>query len=206
MVSYGDMHLHKYWHFVDTPFNVNGTSAGTAPVPNATTQVTYFSGVLKTASSDALESYYLVWLEHLVGDIHQPLHGASRFINNKSDNGGNSVKLTGAPSELHAYWDDLPGKTDTKNPENNYTTAMAFVKKLSPAAPADVAVTDPQKWVTESFTLAKSDAYHSPIGPTDGPYAIAAGSPYATKAAQDAQVRVELAGERLAKIIMTNLK
>jgi hypothetical protein len=205
-VGYTDMLKHKYWHFVDTPFKVDGSSAGTTPAPNAATQITYFSSALKTTSDDKQESYYLVWLEHLVGDIHQPLHAATRFVNGTSDIGGNKVNLTGKPSELHAYWDELPGTTDLKNPVADYTSAMTFVAKLKAAAPAAVSVIDVQAWVTESFTMAKKDAYVSPIGPGLGPYGITSGSMYANDASKDALLRVELAGERLAKLITDNLK
>ncbi|MCL2020971.1 MAG: S1/P1 nuclease [Betaproteobacteria bacterium] len=54
-------------------------------------------------------AYALVWLLHLVGDLHQPLHTQGR-----SDRGGNlfNARFFARPHErisLHRYWDDLPG-------------------------------------------------------------------------------------------------
>jgi len=32
---YGDGHLHKYWHFIDTPYSTDHTAPSTTPSPNA---------------------------------------------------------------------------------------------------------------------------------------------------------------------------
>jgi hypothetical protein len=110
-----------------------------------------------------LKSYDLVWLEHLGGDIHQPLHGATRYYQGKGDEGGNFVKIsltpamrkqfegslgTSAPSELHAFWDDLPGEGA---PAPVTPVAVTFAKMLSPAAKTAVADTDPAHWAAESL-------------------------------------------------------
>jgi hypothetical protein len=203
---YTDMQKHKYWHFIDTPYVPGSTTQKAAPSPNAQLQIIYFSKALKTAANDKNESYDLVWLEHLVGDIHQPLHATSRFIGGTADIGGNDVKIVGDRKELHAYWDDLPGVTDEKNPENDYTSAMAFVATLQPAPVGQAADLKVADWTAESYKMAKSDVYVAPIGKGLGPYQIDPGSDYANKALQDAQARVELAGERLASLIQSNLK
>jgi hypothetical protein len=59
-----------------------------------------------------------VWLIHLAGDVHQPLHAVARFCQNDTDgdNGGNDVKLNCSPgvscaSNLHAEWDGVLGNT-----------------------------------------------------------------------------------------------
>lgn len=53
----------------------------------------------------------LVWLIHLIGDIHQPLHAISRIDPEtlQSDGGGNdfNVKYSySSPIPLHALWDE----------------------------------------------------------------------------------------------------
>jgi hypothetical protein len=50
---------------------------------------------LRSAASDDVKSYDLAWLEHLVGDVHQPPHAVSRFTHEApaGDRGGNSVHL-----------------------------------------------------------------------------------------------------------------
>ena len=49
-----------------------------------------------------MKSFYLKYLVHLVGDIHQPLH-VGRF----EDRGGNDIKIDflGKVSNLHRVWD-----------------------------------------------------------------------------------------------------
>src|ERR1043166_6837010 len=73
------------------------------PVPNAQTRITDFRAVLASDSPDLLKSYDLSWLLHLVGDVHQPLHCASLVSHAKpdGDSGGNGVKLSGTPNNLH---------------------------------------------------------------------------------------------------------
>src|ERR1700723_20072 len=72
--GYDDFNRHKYWHFVDTPFSQDNsdTSSVTVPTPDAETQIAVFRGVLRSGAANALKSYDLVWLLHLIGDVHQP--------------------------------------------------------------------------------------------------------------------------------------
>ncbi|MGH9493706.1 MAG: S1/P1 nuclease, partial [Candidatus Sulfotelmatobacter sp.] len=165
----------------------------------------------------------LVWLEHIVGDVHQPLHATDRYFAGKDDIGGNDVliRLPAAmkktfegtlskdyPSNLHAFWDDLPGKG---NPAPALHQAALYARLLA-AAPANaVADTDPANWAAESFAKARSDSYSSPIGaspePTSGTFkSYLITTAYYTKASKDAKARIALAGARLAKLIEDNLK
>ena len=72
-IGYSDHLHHKYWHFVDTPFSTDGTTLPALPNPNAETQIAAFRAVLASNDPDEKKSYDLVWLEHLVGDVHQPI-------------------------------------------------------------------------------------------------------------------------------------
>src|SRR5262249_47588746 len=75
-IGYSDKARHRYWHFIDKPFSQDGTPLPPIPTPNAQERIALFRGVLASNSSDPLKSYDLVWLLHLVGDVHQPLHCA----------------------------------------------------------------------------------------------------------------------------------
>ncbi len=80
-VGYSDHLQHRYWHFIDTPFSSDGTALVQPVAPNAKTQIELFTAAIAgTDASDDIKSYDLVWLEHLVGDVHQPLHATSRFF------------------------------------------------------------------------------------------------------------------------------
>ena len=106
-VGYSDHLHHKYWHFVDTPFTEDGTTLPAIPSPNAETQIATFRAVLGTSPAGDVKSYDLVWLLHLVGDVHQPLHSSTRVsaTDTDGDSGGNNVKLCASPcrSELHGF-------------------------------------------------------------------------------------------------------
>src|SRR5712691_4324149 len=68
-VGYADKLHHKYWHFVDQPFTNDGTPLPSVPNPNAEERIGLFRSVIASSSPDALKSYDLVWLLHLIGDI-----------------------------------------------------------------------------------------------------------------------------------------
>jgi hypothetical protein len=59
------------------------------------TDMSLMRAVLKSASTDDLKSYDLVWLLHLVGDVHQPLHFTTRVSAGfpTGDAGGNDVEV-----------------------------------------------------------------------------------------------------------------
>ena len=84
-------------HFVDVPFSPDGTPLPEIPTPNAQTRINDFRAVLASNSPDALKSYDLSWLLHLVGDIHQPLHGTTRVTHSRpgGDDGGNGLGVVG---------------------------------------------------------------------------------------------------------------
>ena len=202
-IGYADHLMHRYWHFIDTPFSTDGTALVPPMAPNAKTQIELFTAAIAgTATSDDIKSYDLVWLEHLVGDVHQPLHATSRFSADlpAGDRGGNSVALCAIPckDELHAFWDTVLGTGKLA------ATAITAADKLPAPPAAGAAIADDQAWITESFEAAKQFAYAPPVGPGAGPYTLNAA--YKLRAKTEARARIELAGVRLANLINANLK
>jgi hypothetical protein len=196
-IGYTDKLMHKYWHFINVPFSADGTATHEPEFVNAQTQIKAFRIALKSANaSDDVKSYDLVWLEHLVGDGHQPLHCTSRFsaTQKKGDNGGNFVKLSGTPDNLHAFWDDALGTAN-----EDAAAAIAAAHKLTPPTQKLAQITDEAIWIDESFQAAKSHAYKSPIGVGEGPFTVDAAYTHATEAL--ARKRVALAGARLARLL-----
>lgn len=201
-IGYMDMAMHKYWHFVDLPFSTDGTPVHNPDVPNARTMIPLFRGVLASNSPDPLKSYDLVWLLHLVGDVHQPLHCAARFtsVHPDGDDGGNGVKVAiGQNSKtLHSFWDGQLGTT------SDPLVAMQVATGL-PTPPANlVALLNADVWINESFTNARNTVYQAPIGAGAGPFTINAG--YRNVANNLSHRRVALAGRRLAQILNTELR
>ncbi len=215
-VGYADRSRHADWHFVDQPISPDRTPVVPARVPNAATQLPLFRAALADPrAGDDLKSYDLVWLLHLVGDVHQPLHCVSRYdaADRQGDRGGNAVRIMGntpppvcddprfcpfgPPTELHAFYDDILGAGYAVGPPQQ------AAERLPRPDPKLAAVTDEKVWIQEGLELARSAVYVPPIGVGDGPFAI---TPEYQKAAIDlARRRVALAGARLARILNETL-
>jgi hypothetical protein len=212
IVGYEDLSRHKSWHYVDHPFSPDGTPTIEPTAPNAATQIAQLrAGLCDTQTPDPLKSYELVWLLHLVGDVHQPLHAVSRFDRAlpDGDRGGNLVKIAGnqapvvcddprycpfgPPNELHAFFDDVLGAGYATAPVERAAAVLpkAGVKK---AASSDETV-----WIKESFELAVGAIYVSPIGPGPGPFTL--DEAYQKAAVALAKKQVGLAGARLANLL-----
>jgi S1/P1 nuclease len=208
--GYGDLKQHRYWHFIDIPFTQDGTAPLAAiPSPNAETQIAVFRQTLTSGSSDKLKSYDLVWLMHVVGDVHQPLHSTTRISAGElnGDNGGNSEKIDATAvgnttKKLHLFWDSLPG--DAPQPGDALTMAINYAKALAPADPVLAKKMDASDWINESFNIAETSVYTAPISAGDGPFIIT--PEYRDQAQKIAAQRVALAGQRLANLINNELK
>ncbi|MFG1377343.1 S1/P1 nuclease [Xanthobacter autotrophicus ATCC 700551] len=209
-IGYYDNLMHKYWHFKDIGFSTDGTPVEDADPVNALTEIQALTQGLSPASGlpDDVRSYDLVWLLHLVGDAHQPLHATARFSHAQQhgDQGGNLAKVIPASGEtiaLHAYWDRLLG---------GYTTPAGAIRdaledkntKLPPADSALAGVSDPSVWFDESQRLAQNVAYADPV--LSCTQACELDRAYETKARQTARAQAALAGARLAHLINEALK
>jgi hypothetical protein len=199
--GYSAKQRHEYWHFIDTPLSMDGTKLPAIPTPSIVDKIGVFRAALASSETDLLKSYDLVWLIHLVGDVHQPLHASTRVSKAKphGDAGGNSVLVKGPDAELHAFWDDAVGSGDTRN----FMNAVKVGQSLPQADSTKASDANEVDWAAESFALAKSDVYVDPVGPGLGPYDLS-GS-YTTNTKQVAEQRIALAGARLANLIKTAL-
>jgi hypothetical protein len=211
-VGYADKLRHKYWHFIDVPFSPDGTPLVQPSTPNIQTQIhTFRAALADPALSEDIKSYDLTWLLHLVGDVHQPLHCASRVDQQDphGDQGGNAVQIQGnqppsicddprfclkPPSaSLHIFYDDITGDSCC------VTEALAASRRLPHPKPAQLDVTDEAAWVQQSSELAQTAVYVAPIGVGHGPFTVDAA--YAKAALELGRQQIALAGARLAKLL-----
>ena len=116
-----------------------------------------------SGASDDVRSYDLVWILHLVGDAHQPLHGIGRFTREipNGDAGGNAeqvIPANGKPMALHAYWDSIFGGYVSPA---GATSMPRTRKELDNQDVSDAAakIADPLKWIEESAEVAKEYVY-----------------------------------------------
>ena len=214
-IGYADHFRHKYWHFIDPPYSQDGTPLPPVPIPNVETQIKAFRAALGSGASDDVKAYDLAWLEHLVGDIHQPLHAITRVSATmpEGDAGGSLLPICAAPcrDSLHLFWDRLVGSQsgiEAPTAPEDLATAMRSATSAALALPeADGRLTTQMNettWVQESFDLAKQFVYVGPIGPGAGPFTITPA--YFATAKRVAQERVALAGVRLANLLNHELK
>jgi hypothetical protein len=203
-IGYADHYRHKYWHFVDEPFSPDGTALQPPDKPNAQTQIAALRAKLSDAGAMTdVRSYDLAWLEHLVGDVHQPLHATSRFIRSQpgGDAGGNRIKIrcgSGCRAdELHAFWDDVLGTSEDPRAAISAATGLR-----EPDAQSKIA--DEKAWIEESFEAAKATVYAPPIEVGAGPFTLTEG--YKSVALSLPNERVALAGTRLANLLNAALK
>jgi hypothetical protein len=212
-IGYVDHLQHKYWHFVDKPFSQDGTTPlPELPRPNAQTQIGFFRRVLASSADDDLKSYDLVWLLHLVGDVHQPLHASTRVSSTalEGDHGGKDVKVcpvsqTSCSESLHHFWDHALDPDDVADDlAETLTKALIVGPTLSEADSASSHKLKTSAWINESFADAKSKVYISPIKEGNGPFEL--NDAYRNAAKQEARERITLAGARLASVLNDELK
>jgi hypothetical protein len=205
-IGYEDTRRHKYWHFVDTPYSTDGTPTKPTPHPNASDEIITLTTALASEESEDLKSYDLVWIEHLVGDVHQPLHDTTRFTGRhpNGDQGGNLIffcDTANCKSELHAYWDDLLGPA-------NLSTALTMGTQLNTLPkPSGAGNDDVHVWVQEGFKLAQDDVYQPPISDDEPSSPVGTpDKPYHARAKKLAESEVLLAGYRMAGVLNQALK
>lgn len=216
---------HSKWHYVDFPFEQDGVKG---PVPDLQWDGQSDPANLVQAMQKVLiqlkdpqtpkdrKAIDMCWVEHLVGDIHQPLHATSWFSKEfpHGDQGGNLVVVELPNKEivnLHYYWDSIEGMS--LDPEQIRKTADR-IEAEHPLAGlkdqvADLSVVD---WAKESRGLAEKVAYlngtlpHAHVERIQGATTLPSEAPqlpegYAQTALATADLRVALGGYRLAAVL-----
>lgn len=204
--GFPDMARHTIWHYYDTPYAPDGAEPGHQNPPHALSELNRILPLIGSKAdvpptSASNPAYLLPWLEHLEGDVHQPLHCISRFLKSqpKGDAGGNFVYI--GTRNLHSLWDGAAGQ-DTSD---GYISQ--YIAEATAAHPAPRHLEKkPEKWIAEGFKLAVSDVYTFGLetGSRDHPLPLPPG--YEANAAKVAQQRIAIAGYRLAAVLNEKLK
>ena len=206
--SVPDMFRHQNWHYIDEPligpFDALKVDEGDHSFRKAPTVLTQIrvcrAAIANTTLTGATRAYYLAWLLHLVGDIHQPLHAVARQLDGKGDNGGNLVKLDGAEGNLHSYWDGALGSE----------TSLGAISTLGDGLIRNV-LEDPREgldeeaWFHESVALAIQFVYGGLAGAASTDRGLVLTPRYHSVAVNVAEARVVQAGYRLAGVIAAAL-
>lgn len=147
---------------------------------------------------------FIAWLLHLAGDIHQPLHCASRVTaqDAQGDRGGNRFPLdlrpNGDRNTLHGYWDGLLDQVFPRGAQEGRTAYLRRVANAVKAAHprstmvATLELGKFEDWARESLEAAKN-AYPPSLKHNQAPSAS-----YRTANGPVAVKRAALGGYRLA--------
>jgi hypothetical protein len=147
----------------------------------------------------------LLWVAHLAGDIHQPLH-----VGDAGDRGGNQVSVTPQtgryPVNLHSEWDRMLA-------DEAIDAAPGGVAGLALAA-SDAnnklrwQTGSASTWARESWALSRKIAYGEPAAtrcsvPSS---TVDVGGRYVAAAVPVVQIQIERAGVRLAVLLNAALE
>jgi hypothetical protein len=169
---------HPIWHYVDYPYEFDGVQGpvvveqwdGKSDPANLLQAMAKVRAELADAKTTPDRvAIDLCWVEHLVGDIHQPLHAVSLFSKQypTGDRGGNSqilhndgTLIANAPTiNLHFIWDAMEGLSLDPDVIRKEADRIEHEHPVTETQTDNVAVGDVAEWAKESFAYAKSTAY-----------------------------------------------
>ncbi len=200
-LRYQEINWYNAMHYVDLPFSEEGWQLPPPQTINALWAIEKSSNLLlnKYATDFDKGTAFRVIL-HVVADIHQPLHAATRVSAEypKGDRGGNLVSLGQNPiaKNLHAYWDQGAGllRTQHRYSPSQLTRRAASIERRWPCDVERVD-TNPRHWAKESHALATNTVYKK-LSENNVP-----NKQYQQITQKIAEQRIALAGCRLAALL-----
>jgi len=205
--GFPDTKRHPTWHYYDIPYSPDGTPGAFTPPPNAYSELQRLISEIRATKDEALAAYDLLWIEHLVGDIHQPLHATSRYLKSqpRGDAGGNFVFFAGGKT-LHLIW-DAAGDALSYEAGVNDPEALRYEQEVTTEYPEPQRLSlNPKDWIDESYALDKSDVYTFGLetGSREEPLQLPMG--YEENARKISRRRIAMAGYRLAGVLNQQLR
>jgi len=194
--GFPDMERRLRWHYVNIP--LNATPDAPPLSGQIDRQLVALAKTLATPVVDQERAYALPWLIHLVGDAHQPLHTSVRLdAEGKWDKLGNRLEVRNPfnprkpVSTLHAFWDDLPGPPWLRGDRLDEAS-----RALMEVHPRPARSTASQRWIEESWQIARDNAY-----PREGEKTPTITEAFFENSRLIADRRIAQAGYRLADLL-----
>jgi hypothetical protein len=200
------------WHYTNFPVVPPGdtTTPPTEVAGDIIVESQHQLSVLRDPEAPEIrKAEALVWLFHLVGDVHQPLHATNLHSVRwpTGDRGGNLFFIRATPASqpinLHSFWDGLIIGSDDVRATMNRAIALRAAHPAAGVA-SQLAQREPRAWADESVALSRRWAYLDGAL-AGGPSRETAGvlpAAYASDAQRIAEERVTLAGYRLAALAL----
>ena len=195
-LRYQDIAWFSSLHYIDQPFSIDDTPLPIVQDRNAVWAIASAMQVLRNKYAKPFDKgLALRILLHVVGDIHQPLHAATRVSREHplGDRGGNLVLLKdrAVAHNLHAYWDRGAGLLRTKKRlSSSQIKDMAF--DIHQRWPCTKESSKEDQWAAESYALAVAHVYRRPINRT-----------YQRRSEKISEQRIAQAGCRLGNLLMS---
>lgn len=194
-----DVHWFDSLHYINIPFSKSRNQA--LPPINAKNVLFGVKQAItvlnSTEASKADKALNLRILIHLMGDIHQPLHTATKVSRRlpKGDKGGNLLLLGRNPigKNIHQFWDNGGGYLTGRNKIERVRSKAAQLEKQGTCAAAQLKM-HPEEWVEDAHQIALGKVYTIASGrvPTKR---------YKLNAQLITQQQLWLAGCRLAAVL-----
>jgi len=176
------------WHYVNFPFNTKYEDSNKNPKGDVVTGIDYCINVLKNKNSSKEDQvFYLKFLVHLIGDLHQPMH-----VGKGEDKGGNDIQVRwfNKGTNLHRLWD-----SDMIEHFNmSYTELATNAEKLNKHQVSQIQQGSVLDWTYETQKLAIKTYNSVKIGEK-------LGYRYAYDHFTTVRSQLQKAGIRLAKIL-----
>lgn len=206
----------RQWHFTNDPIVEDGITPPAMTDDNAIWAINYLVPHLTKLLSKKdydLAAYDLIFITHITGDIHQPLHSAILYDSDfpNGDRGGNEYPITSTfgAKDLHAAWDACLGQFSSWHDafNNSDHPSMKKIKAAATQIEADCGSSrasdlNPADWEAQSHAIAVNYVY--PIHNSNAPQIDGALSKtYITQGQQIADAQLCVAGKRLANVLNT---
>ena len=205
---------HSNWHYSDTFWTVKDGKVELVNMGGesgkALDMMIEFAKVERDPqATPAQKALGIAWLEHLIGDIHQPLHASARItdLEPKGDQGANLFLLTpkGTAREnelnLHWFWDsiigrNLPNSKDKCDDDYLVPIAKKIMKKYPLAKEqANLNAGNFEEWKKESFEISSTKVFTADLKRNEMP-----SDKYKKDALKIAEERLALAGYRMGDL------
>ena len=200
------------WHYFDNLWMVKDGKVEFLKGPEnggkLMEKLTEFDKLIRGSASNSEKAIAIAWLEHLIGDLHQPLHTTGRAFSadDKGDQGGNFFALTpkGTANDkadnLHRFWDGVIGRNMPNTAdacEADYIDPIAqIIMKEYPYSKLQSRLADGkyEVWEKEGVDISTNEVYKDVTryeAPSDS---------YKKKALKIAEERLALAGYRMGDL------
>ncbi len=220
-----DYGMFKSWHYIDIPIDARDPMPSFEPGDdndehgNVVQALKRAVVVLKGGSDPYIKdkATACAMVMHLVGDIHQPLHCATKYFFShgemRNDKGGNDEFVVnandpGGPLNLHFFWDaaykaSFDQTTGNVIFEHRWEDSFREALPDNPDAKASLE-SDFDAWAKESNAIARDFVYRDLTEAGDKKHCRLS-SAYVEKARTIAQRQLLLAGWRLATLLNETL-